>query len=60
MSTRRNWSRAKPQKPTEAARPLDEGRAGPWSHVPREPVRVLSEAEKRAFLASRPDLTGDR
>jgi hypothetical protein len=60
MANRRNWNRAKPHKPTEEARPLERVTAGAWSHVPREPVRTLTPAERAAFLATRPDLTGSR
>jgi hypothetical protein len=51
-----NWDRAKARKPGDAAHPLDKATPGAWTHVPREPVRVMTDDEKRAFLASRPDL----
>lgn len=52
-----NWNRAKARKPSEAAFPKDDKPIpGAWNHTPRAPVRVLTDDEKRAFLASRPDL----
>lgn len=51
-----NWNRAKASKPSDAAFPDDRTKLGAWTHVPRQPVRVLSDEEKRAFLANRPDL----
>lgn len=52
-----NWARAKARKPSETAFPTDSKPIpGAWTHVPRAPVRVMTDDEKRAFLASRPDL----
>lgn len=51
-----NWTRAKPPKPRDAARPVGAVVAGAWSHTKRQPVRVMSPEERAAFLASRPDL----
>lgn len=53
-----NWDKAKARKPGEAAFPTDKTAPGAWTHIPREPVRVMTDDEKRAFLASRPDLVG--
>ena len=53
-----NWNRANARKPGEAAFPTDKAAPGAWTHIPREPVRVMTDDEKRAFLASRPDLAG--
>ncbi len=51
------WERAKPAKPAESIRSVPKV-AGPWSHIKREPVRTMSQAERDAFLKSRPDLQG--
>lgn len=57
MASRRDWSRAKDHKPEDRAFPRDEEVRGAWTHTPRAPVKVLTDAEKAAFLARRPDLT---
>ncbi|HEV7352577.1 MAG TPA: hypothetical protein VGN74_05550 [Brevundimonas sp.] len=51
-----NWTRAKPLKPSDAARPVGAVVAGAWTHTKRQPARVMSPEERAAFLASRPDL----
>lgn len=60
MAGRRDWNRARPNKPSEQAFPVDEDTKGAWTHTPRAPVKVLTDAEKAAFLASRPDLIGGK
>ena len=54
-----DWTKAKTRKPGDAAFPKDKQLPGGWSHVKRGPVRTLTDAEKRAFLANRPDLSSD-
>lgn len=56
----RDWNRAKTRKPSDQAFPIEDDVRGAWTHKPRAPVKVLTEAEKAAFLASRPDLNGGK
>lgn len=55
--TRLRWDRAH-TRPTVSPDP--EPVAGAWTHIKREPVRVLSPDERAAFIASRPDLQNPR
>lgn len=53
--TRLRWDRANQRdKPTAAPDPAP--LSGPWTHIKREPVHVLTADEKAALIADRPDL----
>lgn len=57
--TARDWDKARRRsRPTAAPDPAPT--AGAWTHVKRAPVWILSDAEKGALIAGRPDLQQPR
>lgn len=57
MTRAMNWDKQRLlSRTTEAARPVENGRRGAWTHVKRAPVREFDAAEKARWAAENPSL----